>query len=352
MLKAVSASLLVLAPLPVLAQEAPRAPVAGDVLAKAPPAPDYADAANWSMAWQALPAGAKATAKRGKVSVFFLHPTTFRSPDGALSQDVRDAASNLWTDESSIARQASAFGGCCQVYAPRYRAASYNSFAVPDVQQAAFALAYGDVERAFDAFLAKIGDAPFIIAGHSQGAFHAATLLEKRIDGTALQKRLVAAYIIGINLSEGEFGRRFKSVKPCASPSQTGCVLQWNAYLADQVDAAMMQSYATAAYVKKFGTEEGKQLLCINPLTFDAARPEADASMAQGTVPGDPGKGAPKALVAHAVSARCEKGMLLVKPDKALGLEPLRGGVMHYHDIGLFWANIRANVALRAKAFR
>ncbi|WP_164852646.1 DUF3089 domain-containing protein [Novosphingobium umbonatum] len=350
MWKALAAALLMKAP--VMAQEAPRLPVAGDVQAKAPLAPDYADAANWSMAWQTLPEGATPAAKHGKVAVFFLHPTTFRSPDGALNQDLRDAASNQWTDESSIARQASAFSGCCTVYAPRYRAASYNSFAVPEVQQAAFALAYSDVERAFDAFLAKIGDAPFIIAGHSQGAFHAATLLEKRIDGTAQQKRLVAAYIIGINLSEGEFGRRFKSVKPCATPSQTGCVLQWNAYLADQVDGTAVQSYATAAYVKKFGTEEGRQMLCINPLTFDAGRPEGDASLAQGTVPGDPGKGAPKALVAHAVSARCEKGLLLVKPEKALGLEPLRGGVMHYHDVGLFWANIRANVALRAKVFK
>jgi pimeloyl-ACP methyl ester carboxylesterase len=297
-----------------------------------------------------LPVGATPAARYPKAAVFFIHPTTFKGAAGQFNQDVADAAANQWADESSVARQASVFSACCAVYSPRYRAASYASFASTPVREAAFALAYTDIERAFDAFLKTIGNRPFIIAGHSQGAFHSAMLLEKRIEGTPLQKRMVAAYIIGINLAQGDFGKRFKSVKPCARPAQTGCVVQWNAYLAD-ADVAKFAGYSQSTYVQKYGDDAGKLTLCVNPLTFDARRAEANASAAKGAVPGSPGLGALLPLKAKAVAARCEQGLLLVTPDKALDLAPLAGGSMHYHDLGLFWADVRANAALRVAAF-
>jgi hypothetical protein len=312
--------------------------------------PDYSVRANWAVFdgqgfAHPLPVGASPAAKHPKAAVFFIHPTTFKGAVGQNNQDVGDAAANQWADESSVARQASAFSACCAVYSPRYRAASYASFASPSMREAAFALAYTDIERAFDAFLKAIGNQPFIIAGHSQGAFHTATLLEKRVEGTPLQKRMVAAYIIGINLARGDFGRRFKSVQPCTQPAQTGCVVQWNAYLAD-ADVAKFAGYSQSTYVAKYGDDAGKVTLCVNPLTFGAA----GAGVAKGAVPGSPGLGALQALKPKAVTARCDQGLLLVSPDKALGLEPLAGGSMHYHDVGLFWADLRANAVLRTKA--
>ena len=317
----------------------------------APPPPDYSLAANWSQAAGALPAGASASARRPQVDVFYLHPTTFRG-EGQMNADPADAAANRWVDESVVARQASAFTGCCRVFAPRYRAASYNSFVDPAKREAAFALAYTDVERAFDNFLRhRSRGRPFIIAGHSQGAFHAATLLERRIEGTPLERRMVAAYIIGINLAEGDFGRRFKSVQPCATPSQTGCVLQWEAILSgSDVTTAATRSQST--FVEKYGDVPGKQTLCVNPLTFDSRRPAAPASAARGAVPGDPGFGTMRPLIAGNVAARCEQGMLVVDVDPAVELKPLPGGSMHYHDFGLFWADVRADALRRANAFR
>jgi hypothetical protein len=346
---------------PVLAQgtSLPAAPPPAfgpaDVVAKAPPAPDYAKRATWSVfASQGfahpLPKGASPAAAHPRVAVFFLHPTTFRGAANQFNQDVGDATANLWADESSIARQASVFSACCAVYAPRYRAASYATFASAPLREAAFALAYSDVERAFDAFLQEIGNRPFIIAGHSQGAFHTATLLEKRVEGTPLQKRMVAAYIIGINLARGEFGKRYTSVKPCDTPAQTGCVLQWNAYTPD-ADVAKLAAYSQSTYVQKYGDDAGKVTLCINPLTFDARQPDAPATAAKGAVPGSPGAGGLLPLRSGAVSARCENGLLITKPDAALDLAPLPGGVMHYHDLGLFWADIRANAVVRVAAF-
>ena len=159
-----------------------------------------------------------AAARNPAVDVFYVHPTTSKSRE-VWNQDLADAAENRWADESVVARQASVFTGCCRVFSPRYRAATAKAFTSPAGRDAAFELAFSDIERAFDWYLAHENHGrPFIIAGHSQGAFHMATLLERRIDGTRLQRQMVAAYIIGINLAEGDFGRRFKPVKPCARP--------------------------------------------------------------------------------------------------------------------------------------
>jgi hypothetical protein len=55
--------------------------------------------------------------------------------------------------------------------------------------------------------------------------------------------------------------------------------------------------------------------------------------------------------VAHAVSARCVQGLLIVQPNPGLDLKPLPNGFMHYHDFGMFYADVRANAALRCAAF-
>lgn len=329
-----------------------------DVAAAAPPAPDYALATSWAAgpggpgASAAIPAGATPAARAANVDVFYIHPTTSPGSPGKWNLDIADAESNRWVDESVVARQAGVFSACCRVFAPRYRAATFAAFATPAMQKAAFALAYSDVERAFDWYLAHENHGrPFIIAGHSQGAFHIATLLEQRIDGKPLQRQMVGAWIIGINLAEGDFGRRFHHVALCDKPAQTGCVLQWNALLAG-ADVDKAAARASQGYVDKYGDEPGKVTACVNPLTFDRSRPAAISADARGAVPGAPGFGAPKPLRKGAVAARCENGMLVVYPAPGLDLTPLAGGVMHYHDFGLFYEDIRENAVLRARAFR
>jgi hypothetical protein len=319
-----------------------------------PPAPDYDLSASWAAgpfgpgASAAAPRGASPSPRRPAADVFYVHPTTFRSQE-QWNQDLADTATNQWTDVSVIARQASAFGGCCRVFAPRYRQASFvNRNGERDL---ALELAYGDVARAFDWFL-KHRDSrrPFIIAGHSQGAWLIADLLERKIQGTDLQGRMIAAYIIGINLAEGDFGTRFKGVAPCETPAQTGCVVQWNSVL-PSANLPVMAGQYQSTFVKAQGDRPEKLTLCVNPLTFDRKRPAASAAMAKGAVPGDPGEGAPLPLVPGKVAAHCEQGLLVVEPDPSLELKPLPGGVMHYHDIGLFYADVRANTVLRTNAW-
>ncbi|TRW14439.1 DUF3089 domain-containing protein [Glacieibacterium frigidum] len=318
-----------------------------------PPAPDYALAAFWAAgpagpgASAAVPEGATPAARRPPADVFFIHPTTFRTTT-QWNQDAGDAATNAWTDASSIARQASAFNACCRVFAPRYRQASFLS--KDDGRDRALDLAYGDIERAFDVFLRANRGRPFILAGHSQGGLMVARLVERRIDGTPLAKRLIATYAVGMNVAEGEFGRTIKKVPICDRPAQTGCMVQWNAVL-PSTDLAAAAKRSEQAYLDRFHAEAGKTTLCVNPLTFDRAQPSADAERSRGAVPGDPGAGPIRPLVPHAVAARCEQGFLVATPNPALELKALPGGSLHYHDFGLFYADVRANAVLRTQAW-
>lgn len=207
--------------------------------------PDYGRPEYWTQVFE-LPGGAMAPAANPQVDVFSIHPTTTRSAI-TYNHDPLDPAGSRWTDESAVQRQASAFSGCCRIFAPRYRAATTGAPATPALREAAFALAYSGIERAFDWYLAHENKGrPYILAGHSQGAAHVASLIEKHIQGAELQQRLVAGYIIGINLMESEFGLRFKDIAPCLRPAQTKCIMQWNAVLAGSDLGPMNAAYDKA----------------------------------------------------------------------------------------------------------
>jgi len=329
-----------------------------DARTLAVPPLDYADPTSWIAGpagpgpSAALPRGATPAARDPAADVFFIHPTTDRGGPNKWTMDPRDAAAGKWVDESVVARQASVFSGCCRVFAPRYRAATAAALFNPVMRDKAFDLAYGDVERAFDEFLARYSDGrPFIIAGHSQGSLHAARLLETRIEGTPLQRRLVAAYVVGMNLAEGDFGRRFHHIGICRTPRETGCVVQWNSLLAGS-ELTKVVAYSQSSFIQKYGDIPGKQTVCVNPLTFDVNRPAAPASASLGAVSGAPGFGPLDPLRSGAVAARCDQGELVVTIAPDLSLDPLPGGgVMRYHDYGLFYADIRANAVLRVAEY-
>jgi hypothetical protein len=320
-----------------------------------PPALDYANPASWAAfagkGVGATPApGAVVAGKDQKVDVFYVHPTTLRSTD-RWNGDPADATLNAWTDGSATARQASIFDGCCRLFAPRYRQASTLALMKMDGEGGkAFDLAYGDVERAFDEYIAHENHGrPFILVGHSQGGSHVARLVQRRIDGKPLQAKMVAAYAIGFNLAEGDFPLTYKTVPICRKPDQLHCLVQWNSVL-PSADLDVIAKASERRFVALHGDVAGKTTLCVNPLTFDADKPTADATQSLGAVPGTPDASPMRSLEKGKVAARCDRGFLVVTPDPSLELQPLPGGSLHYHDLGLFYADVRANAALRAKA--
>ncbi len=70
---------------------------------------------------------------------------------------------------------------------------------------------------------------------------------------------MVAAYVIGLDLTEGNLGRTYPHLLPCTSPrAQTGCVMAWNA-VAPEADLTMFRRFAGARYAARYGTEEGPE---------------------------------------------------------------------------------------------
>lgn len=313
----------------------PRSTVAQD----APPPPDYSDPANWAARpdrpgpAQSVPANATPIARSPAVDVFYIHPTTFRSAE-RWNQPIDDAATNDWTDRSVIARQASVFNGCCRVFAPRYRQASTRAFAEMAGEGAkAYDLAYGDVARAFDSFLASGHGRPFILAGHSQGALFVTRLLADRISGKPLAARMVAAYAVGVAVKRGAGG-----IPPCDRSTQIGCVISWNSFLADSDTSA----YVSRALGDVVATDAASAMVCTN----------LAGSRAATALPGAPISAGLQPLRRVSVRATCVDGVLMVRPDPALGLPPLPGGNMHFHDIALFYGELRADAIRRSAAYR
>jgi len=339
----------------------PRTP--GDFASLQRPAPpDYALESNWAAlpavvdAADRVPEGAHLGDRQAqaRADVFYVHPTTYRGLDN-WNQSLDDTATNKWTDDSVVARQAAVFNACCKVYAPRYRQAQAAASMHFDGDGGkAYAVAYADVRRAFQYYLDHWNSGrPFILAGHSQGALHVQTLLREFADKPGFRARLVAAYVIGIPTLEGQLARDTPWLPVCARPTSTHCLLAWNAVTRDSdLTAGIARNRQRLQHLS--GTTQGATSVCVNPLTFDTRKPALAAAGNPGTLPGQPSSAPLPATRAGVLGAACDQGYLRTDvpagDDYATVLLP--GGSLHFNEFDFFFDSIRANALRRVESFR
>ncbi len=297
---------------------------------------------------QYLPTGAT-RGTVGRAQVFFVHPTSYLARDhwnGPIDDDDARFRADLF-----VRGMASAFNGAGPVYVPRYRQAAFGVFLTNRPESLrALKIAHGDIEQAFDAFVRQIpADAPIVLAGHSQGALHLLTLIRDRVRGTPLEKRIVAAYLIGWPVSPTRDLPQM-GLPACDTPDRTGCVASWMSF-AEPADPTMMLDAWRAQPGPDGGTRPIEPMLCFNPLR-GVPGGQAPASANLGAmVPSDDLKTG--AIVARAVPARCEAktGLLMLGDAPRMGPFVLPGNNYHVYDIPLFWTNLRADVARREAAW-
>jgi hypothetical protein len=316
--------------------------------------PDYSELDSWIVRpglannrakW--LPQGVSA-GEAGGAAVFYIHPTTYLKGDrwNAPLLDEGDAAfrTNLF-----VQSEASAFNGVGQIWAPRYRQATYGSFLLKSEDaQKALDLAYSDVFAAFDEFLKSIpADQPIILAGHSQGALQLIRLLRERKE--QLKGRLVAAYVVGwpIDTASDLPALGFPG---CSSPTQTGCILGWLSF-GDPPNPSLILADWQKTKGLTGSPRKQEDILCVNPIT----------GTANGTAPprANPGTLVPSSNFASAtlqpgvVGAHCDKGLLILDGNiPPLGPFVLPGNNYHVYDYALFWGAIRQDAERRLAAWR
>lgn len=295
------------------------------------------------------PAGATpAPTGQAKAAVFFIHPTSYIGRahwNAALDDGETNARAAIF-----LRGQASAFNASGDVWAPRYRQATFGAFltSAADANRA-LDLAYRDVAAAFEAFLTQIDPKrPIILAGHSQGALHLTRLLRERIAGKPLARRIVAAYVVGWPVSRST-DLAALGLPECTRPDQARCLLSWQSF-AEPADPSLITDLYDTTTGFDGRPRKGTPMVCTNPLTgtADAAAP-ASANLGTLYPTADLSSAT---MTAGKVPARCgPRGFLLIGTPPEVGGYVLPGNNYHVYDYSLFWANVRADAARRLAAF-
>lgn len=293
------------------------------------------------------PAGYQPRTTPGGPAVFFIHPTSYLSADhwnAPLDDEEANARAALF-----LRGQASVFNEVGEIWAPRYRQATFGSFLTNAADaQRALELAYGDIQAAFAAFLREIGpERPMILAGHSQGALHLTHLLKDQVAGTPLARRVVAAYVVGWPVSRSN-DLPALGLPECTRADQHGCLLSWESFAEPADPALVIDTYdSSTGFDGK--PRRGSTLVCTNPLT-GTANAAAPATANAGTL--FPSEDLASASIeAGKVPARCgDRGLLLIGEGPDVGPYVLPGNNYHVYDFSLFWANVRQDAARRVAA--
>jgi len=273
--------------------------------------------------------GTELPAKKNlEADVFFIHPTIYSEKKDKLpwNPSIDDQELNKKVDNSTILFQASAFNAAGRVFAPRYRQAHIRSYSTADTASAkqAFALAYADVKRAFEHYLKYYNHGrPFIIASHSQGTTHAGPLIREFIDGTSLQRQLVAAYLIGLPVTK----TYFKAIRPCLNPDDLNCSISWRTFKYDFVPE---------------DRPLGDSILVTNPLSWKIDTTYVDKSQNQGAVLRNFDKILPKR-----VDAKVHNGILWANKPRFPWSFLFRRKNYHIADINFYYMDIRENAKVR-----
>ena len=299
-------------------------------------ATDYSDRARWL----ALPASPEKA-----VDVFYLYPTSW-SKAAPSDPDICaiDDPSMLGAAPQWLASQASVFQPVGNIYAPYYRqadAAYLLSQPLPERDRILRGAPAMDVTAAFEYYIEHYNNGrPFILAGHSQGAGVLTCLLADYMQAHPdVYKRMIAAYAIGTPVTAEYLGRN-PHLKFAKGRGDTGVVISYD------VEAPSVE-----------GPSPFRQpgALTINPISWIRGGGKVDASHSLGSLLFD-GQGGLETL-RHYADARVDKclGVVICSTADVGRLSPgntlIPRGALHTVDYSLYYYDLRANAALRAKNY-
>ena len=297
-----------------------------------PQAPKYNDEKNWAVLPNTYSEGLKEFSSKEidtlQADVFYVYPTLNTDKDDVRwNVPINDIEQQNKVLDKTVVFQASAFATSGKIYVPYYRQAHLRSYSMlKNGGEEALLLAYSDVKKAFAVYLKKYNKGrPIIIASHSQGSTHAKFLLRDFFDDKPLQKKLIAAYVVG-SIAKPDL---FKTIKPMTKPNEIGGFVGWN-------------TFKKGHYSKK-GKDYFKGSVTTNPITWNLDK-TTELNQHKGFLYSN------KKLYKNALKVEVTDGLIWSTNPKF----PARffmSFLKNYHagDINLFWQDIKENVEFRTK---
>ena len=191
-----------------------------------------------------------------QVDCFYVYPTVDMRMYSANSEDFSDLSAITRAAVGQVAR----FRNVCRLYVPLYRQTSFGSyFRSAEERRPYREVAVSDV---FDAFLHYMGQYnqghKIVLVGHSQGAEMTIALMKRFFDDDpVMREKLLIAMPIGwsMDVLPGQTtGGTFQNIPMCTKKGETGCVIGYRSYAADQ-----------HANVGKSVPSPGHESICVVP---------------------------------------------------------------------------------------
>jgi pimeloyl-ACP methyl ester carboxylesterase len=305
-----------------------------------PEKPDYSK----DFSWVSKPAKLDKS-----VDVFYVYPTIYAGKN--KNMDIADSALRA-NAKGLLTAQAGVYSPSANLFAPFYRqqSAAFQSMEAGNGGTDAFAdpafqLGAEDVERAFDYYLKNLNtDRPFILAGHSQGTMAVIALMQKRFNESELQKRLIAAYLIGYSVTKDDL-KKHPWMKLAQGEIDTGVIITYNTEGKDAGPSPVLLPEAAV----------------INPLNWKtdstpAGREENIAAHFFADSAGELIEEIPNFAGAYIDT---EKGVLIVTDMKTPKSDKIdlnntgrwSKGVFHRLDYAFWYDNLKVNVKKRIDAY-
>lgn len=289
-----------------------------------PAEPNYDEASQWYI-----------TDRQGEADIFYVISTEtgdYTAADGSLCHYADTYADSLRLPLlSEMEGVDTLLSGRLNFYAPYYRQCSLQSFESDSLARQRLPLALGDVRRAFAHYLKHQNQGrPFVLAGFSQGALIALELMREMDDST--YARMVAAYIIGTNISQAMLDS-VPRIRPAQRADDTGVTICYNSVR--DASCTLWPRSAVAINPVNWRTDSQEATLITEPTPLQPVATQQKDTLA--------------------VHLDTASNLLFVSGYSATDyVLPLIGKEGNYHsrEIWLYRDQLRENIQQRVNAFK
>lgn len=162
-----------------------------------------------------------------KADVFFVTPVAVMGDENTMNMDVTDVRS-VTSFLNAINMEKGIYDKNNRFYAPYYRQATFAAYGYSEEYREQFLeKAFADVKASFEYYLENYNEGrPIILAGFSQGGDHVKRLLEEYGDKENVKNKLVAAYVIGWNVTDDDL-TNYPHLKMAQAETDTGVIVSF-----------------------------------------------------------------------------------------------------------------------------